>query len=1047
MGLGSSKQKEVAAAPTKINRRQSISKLKTGYKLDPHNLSDDYFKSIFNVRQHPLVTKDHLDIFLDCWEKHCANIGAVFYKDPSQDGKQLLFPGGLRELFHEQLENLHSMLAFGTLRLQYKYKRMYSDQQTLELSKSALARAISQVPIIKILDFSEVGLTENTATQFLLCMEDQLEISGCLSEERVLRALREEKSFKRQLSPPQSGKKYIVSPKPEKVVFEAITSALQDSTQIEIEPLYYLERLIYARGSGATKLSRSASMAIFSKSFKHNTEQKTRDSLVEAPKVNNTEKMDRILKHAMQCGEKLYTCNARLDATRTFQKIDEDLSGEIDTAELAKALEDLGMNVTNDLLQDVMIHVDEDRSGKVSEEEFIAAIVKRSRRRKTEETVKRNLVNIMPIKPHVQSYAIHPHSDFMHYWDLVIVVLLIFTATFTIFEICFLGASGELDTMFWVNRTIDIIFTMDLIMHFFIMIPRPNTDAMISDIKIIARQYAQSWLIVDLLSVIPYDAFALGTDQAVHSDNSAKVENLRVLRLLRLLRLLKLARVLRGFRLIRRWEDLYGVTVKYGIQQIIKFMFIMLIICHWIACLWSFVTIFSVDNQSWVIVNDYSDYSIMELYMVCVYWALQTISTIGYGDVANPTTPLERLIAVFAMIVGSIVWAYLMGVIVSNAVSLNKLEQDHHSRMDSLEVFMDEKQLDFELRRRLRFYFRRRRSLDTMENFQDLLRSMSPSLRGDVALSITSKWLPKVPWLRNGEKNFVTSIALNLKPEIYPPMEMVAGDIFHVISRGIAIKDMQVFCGGMVWGLDMILSNQKLRKMKPAIALTFLETSALSRSDFMHVLERFPREKSKVRRSVIWLAFRRKFTSHAQEIEAMTDQLSRVLRRDVLNGIIDVREVFKKCDKNGDGELDFFEFSDGLRALGFSPSQEVLENLMIRFRGHNCNTRISIADFLEFFAVRHRPKRHNLETLPLLQKRKTLLGMTRSLANQGSIIDAETLKRERSLGSPTQVDRMESIGSGSADVETLRRHEHKLEKLGSDLGEMKEMLSTLVQRQ
>ena len=73
MGLGSSKQKEVAAAPTKINRRQSISKLKTGYKLDPHNLSDDYFKSIFNVRQHPLVTKDHLDVFLNCWEKHCAS--------------------------------------------------------------------------------------------------------------------------------------------------------------------------------------------------------------------------------------------------------------------------------------------------------------------------------------------------------------------------------------------------------------------------------------------------------------------------------------------------------------------------------------------------------------------------------------------------------------------------------------------------------------------------------------------------------------------------------------------------------------------------------------------------------------------------------------------------------------------------------------------------------------------------------------------------------------------------------------------------------------
>ena len=118
-------------------------------------------------------------------------------------------------------------------------------------------------------------------------------------------------------------------------------------------------------------------------------------------------------------------------------------------------------------------------------------------------------------------------------------------------------------------------------------------------------------------------------------------------------------------------------------------MVFMFIVCHWIACLWRFVTVFNREN-SWY--NEYKDdpsTTTAQLYFICFYWSLQTISTIGYGDVANPTNVTERVIAIFAMIVGSIVWAYLMGVIVSNAVSLNKLEQDHHQRMDNLEVFMD----------------------------------------------------------------------------------------------------------------------------------------------------------------------------------------------------------------------------------------------------------------------------------------------------------------------------------------------------------------------
>ena len=133
------------------------------------------------------------------------------------------------------------------------------------------------------------------------------------------------------------------------------------------------------------------------------------------------------------------------------------------------------MEVTTELVSDVMTFVDKDGDGTVSEEEFVKAIAKRSTRRTTEERVHKHLIDLVPKHHHKQTYSIHPHSDFMHMWDLIVVFFLLWTATVTIFEICFLEVSFEIDFLFVVNRLIDVIFITDMIMHFFLMIERKNS--------------------------------------------------------------------------------------------------------------------------------------------------------------------------------------------------------------------------------------------------------------------------------------------------------------------------------------------------------------------------------------------------------------------------------------------------------------------------------------------------------------------------------------------------------------------------------------------
>ena len=43
--------------------------------------------------------------------------------------------------------------------------------------------------------------------------------------------------------------------------------------------------------------------------------------------------------------------------------------------------------------------------------------------------------------------------------------------------------------------------------------------------------------------------------------------------------------------------------------------------------------------------------------MACIYWAITTMSTTGYGDII-PTTTAERLVVMVAMVIGAVGFAY-----------------------------------------------------------------------------------------------------------------------------------------------------------------------------------------------------------------------------------------------------------------------------------------------------------------------------------------------------------------------------------------------------
>ena len=140
--------------------------------------------------------------------------------------------------------------------------------------------------------------------------------------------------------------------------------------------------------------------------------------------------------------------------------------------------------------------------------------------------------------------------------------------------------------------------------------------------------------IIDLLSTIPkyISLIFVGTHALVA---------LRALRLLRIFRILKLARYVGA-------SNRLLVALRASRAKIAVFLFFIIILCIILG-----TVMYLIEGD-----NDSGFTSIPE----SVYWAIVTLTTVGYGDIA-PVTPLGQLIASIIMIMGYGIIAIPTGIV------------------------------------------------------------------------------------------------------------------------------------------------------------------------------------------------------------------------------------------------------------------------------------------------------------------------------------------------------------------------------------------------
>jgi hypothetical protein len=143
-------------------------------------------------------------------------------------------------------------------------------------------------------------------------------------------------------------------------------------------------------------------------------------------------------------------------------------------------------------------------------------------------------------------------------------------------------------------------------------------------------------------------------------------------RLMRIMRAAKLGNLNKGLQTSESMEKIRNFFVKYGsVTRLMRSMFIVLIMAHFIACMWYFSA--KLDNfepDTWVVRNELQDKDNGTLYMFSLYWSITTLTTVGFGDI-NARTNSERIICIIWMMFGVGFYSFTVGSISSVLSSID----------------------------------------------------------------------------------------------------------------------------------------------------------------------------------------------------------------------------------------------------------------------------------------------------------------------------------------------------------------------------------------
>ncbi|XP_048831591.1 potassium voltage-gated channel subfamily H member 5-like [Brienomyrus brachyistius] len=383
-----------------------------------------------------------------------------------------------------------------------------------------------------------------------------------------------------------------------------------------------------------------------------------------------------------------------------------------------------------------------------------------------------------------------PPHIILHYclfkatWDWVILILTFYTAIMVPYNVSFKTKQNNV-TWLVLDSIVDVIFLADIVLNFHTTFVGPGGE-IISDPKLIRMNYLKTWFVIDLLSCLPYDI--INAFENVDEGMSSLFSSLKVVRLLRLGR-------------VARKLDHY---MEYGAAVLVLLVCVFGLVAHWLACIWYSIGDYEViDEDTNTIKQDSWLYQLAisigspyrynssgsgrweggpskdSLYITSLYFAMTSLTTIGFGNIA-PTTDGEKIFSVAMMMIGSLLYATIFGNVTTIFQQMYAHTNRYHEVLNNARDFLKLYQVPKGLSERVMDYIVSTWAMTKGIDTEKVLTTCPKDMRADICVHLNRKVFNEHPAFRLASDGCLRSLAVE-----FQTVHCAPGDLFFHAGESV----------------------------------------------------------------------------------------------------------------------------------------------------------------------------------------------------------------------------------------------------------------------